>query len=61
LTGRLSSTPTAGKLYTSKLPERPPSMFCVPVMPFYEAQRIPVEHILTDNGREYCRQSLIHP
>ena len=31
------------------------------VMPFYESQGIPVEHILTDNGREYCGRPMIHP
>jgi hypothetical protein len=31
------------------------------VLPFYESQGISVEHILTDNGREYCGRPMIHP
>jgi transposase-like protein len=50
-----------GKLYTSKLPETAVDVLYDRVMPFYESQGIPVEHILTDNGREYCGRPMIHP
>lgn len=50
-----------GKLYTSKLPETAVDVLYDRVLPFYEAQGLPVEHILTDNGREYCGRAMIHP
>ena len=50
-----------GKLYTSKLPETAVDVLYDRVLPFYEAQGLPVEHILTDNGREYCGRPMIHP
>lgn len=50
-----------GKLYTSKLPETAVDVLYDRVMPFYEAQGLNVEHILTDNGREYCGRPMIHP
>ena len=31
------------------------------VLPFYEEHGLAVEHILTDNGREYCGRQMIHP
>jgi hypothetical protein len=43
-----------GKLYTSKLPETAADVLYDRVLPFYESQGLTVEHILTDNGREYC-------
>jgi transposase InsO family protein len=50
-----------GKLYTSKLPETAVDVLYDRVMPFYEAHGLSVEHILTDNGREYCGRPMIHP
>lgn len=50
-----------GKLYTSKLPETAADVLYDRVLPFYESHGIPVENILTDNGREYCGRPMIHP
>jgi transposase InsO family protein len=49
------------KLYTSKLPETAVDVLYDRVLPFYEATGLVVEHILTDNGREYCGRAMIHP
>jgi transposase InsO family protein len=50
-----------GKLYTSKLPETAVDVLYDRVLPFYEEHALRVEHILTDNGREYCGRPMIHP
>ena len=50
-----------GKLYTSKLPETAVDILYDRVLPFYGEQGLEVEHILTDNGREYCGRPMIHP
>jgi transposase InsO family protein len=50
-----------GKLYTSKLPETAADILYDKVLPFYEEQKLKVEHILTDNGREYCGRPMVHP
>jgi transposase InsO family protein len=50
-----------GKLYTSKLPETAVDVLYDRVLPFYEAHGLAVEHILTDNGREYCGRPMVHP
>ena len=50
-----------GKLYTSKLSETAVDVLYDRVLPFYEAHALKVEHILTDNGREYCGRAMIHP
>jgi transposase InsO family protein len=50
-----------GKLYTSKLPETAVDVLYDRVLPFYETHGLRVEHILTDNGREYCGRAMIHP
>lgn len=50
-----------GKLYTSKLPETAVDVLYDRVLPFYEDHGLVVEHILTDNGREYCGKPMIHP
>lgn len=50
-----------GKLYTSKLPETAVDILYDRVLPFYEEHGLHVEHILTDNGREYCGKPMIHP
>lgn len=46
------------KLYTSKLPETAADVLYDRVLPFYEAQCLKVEHVLTDNGREYYEHPL---
>ena len=50
-----------GKLYTSKLPETAVDVLYDRVLPFYGGMGLTVEHILTDNGREYCGRAMIHP
>jgi len=50
-----------GKLYTSKVPETAVDVLYDRVLPFYGAQELAIEHILTDNGREYCGKPMIHP
>ena len=56
-----------GKLYlsavvdTSKLPETAIDVLYDRVLPFYASQGLTVEHILTDNGRDYCGRPMIHP
>jgi len=50
-----------GKLYTSKLPETAVDVLYDRVLPFYGSQKLIVENILTDNGREYCGRPMIHP
>ena len=50
-----------GKIYTSKLPETAVDVLYDQALPFYEAHGIVVEHILTDNGREYCGKAMGHP
>ncbi len=50
-----------GKLYTSKIPETAADILYDKVLPFYEEHGLKVEHILTDNGREYCGRPMIHP
>ena len=49
-----------GKLYTSKVPETAVDILYDRVLPFYETQGLKVEHVLTDNGREYCGRPMIH-
>lgn len=49
------------KLYTSKMPETAVDVLYDRALPFYAEQDIPVEHILTDNGREYCGKPMVHP
>lgn len=50
-----------GKLYTSKQPETAADVLYDRVLPFYETHGLKVEHILTDNGREYCGRPMVHP
>lgn len=49
-----------GKLYTSKAPETAVDILYDRVLPFYMEQNLEVEHVLTDNGREYCGRPMIH-
>lgn len=50
-----------GKLYTSKGAETAADVLYDHVLPFYKEQGIAVEHILTDNGSEYCGRFMAHP
>jgi len=43
-----------GFLHTSKQPEAAVAVLHNDVLPFYEEREIPINKILTDNGREYC-------
>jgi transposase InsO family protein len=43
-----------GFLHTSKRPEAAVAVLHNDVLPFYQAQELPVEAVLTDNGREFC-------
>lgn len=43
-----------GFLYTSKQPEAAVAVLHNDVLPFYKNQDIPIEKVLTDNGREFC-------
>ncbi len=50
-----------GKLYLSKLPMTAVDVLNDRVLPFYEEHGVDLEHLLTDNGREYCGRPLHHP
>ncbi len=50
-----------GKLYLSKLPMTAVDILNDRVLPFYEEHGVEIEHVLTDNGREYCGRPLRHP
>jgi transposase InsO family protein len=43
-----------GFLHTSKQPEAAVAVLHNDVLPFYQDRQIPVERILTDNGKEFC-------
>jgi transposase InsO family protein len=49
-----------GKLYTSKAPETAVDILYDRVLPFYKSHDLRVEHILTDNGTEYCGRAMVH-
>jgi len=49
------------KLYLSKVPMAAVDALNDRVLPFYAEQDVAVEHLLTDNGREYCGRPLHHP
>jgi transposase InsO family protein len=49
------------KLYLSKVPMTAVDLLHDRVLPFYEAQGLPLQRVLTDNGREYCGRPLHHP
>ena len=42
------------KVYTSKMPITAADLLYDRVLPFYQALGVPVQAVLTDNGREYC-------
>jgi transposase InsO family protein len=48
------------KLYTSKQAITAADLLNDRVIPFYQAHKIAIEHILTDNGSEYCGRKLEH-
>jgi hypothetical protein len=50
-----------GKLYLSKLPMTAVDVLHDRVLPFYEEHQVEVQHLLTDNGREYCGRAVHHP
>lgn len=43
-----------GFLHTSKVPEAAVALLHNDVLPFYQAHGIPIDKLLTDNGREFC-------
>ena len=49
------------KVYTSKMPITAAELLYDRVLPFYEALGVPVQGVLTDNGREYCGRPERHP
>ena len=49
-----------GFLHTSKQPEAAVALLHNDVLPFYQKMGLPVETILTDNGREFCGKDT-HP
>lgn len=49
------------KVYTSKMPVTAADTLVDRVLPFYEALGVPVQAILTDNGREFCGKPEGHP
>lgn len=49
------------KLYLSKVPMTAVDLLHERVLPFYEAQGVVLQRVLTDNGREYCGRPLHHP
>lgn len=50
-----------GKLYLSKLPMTAVDVLNDRVVPFYDEHGVAIEHVLTDNGREFCGRPLHHP
>ena len=49
------------KVYTSKMPVTAADTLYERVLPFYEALDVPVQAVLTDNGREFCGKPDSHP
>jgi transposase InsO family protein len=49
------------KLYLSKVPMTAVDVLNDRVLPFYEEHGVEIEHLLTDNGREYCGRPVGHP
>lgn len=49
------------KVYTSKMPVTACDLLYDRVLPFYDALGVPVQAILTDNGREFCGVKDRHP
>ena len=49
------------KLYLSKAPITAVEVLHDRVLPFYEENNVPVDHLLTDNGTEFRGRELSHP
>ncbi|WP_024869322.1 IS481 family transposase [Pseudoxanthomonas suwonensis] len=49
------------KVYTSKMPVTAADTLFDRVLPFYEAIGVPMQAMLTDNGREFCGKPDSHP
>ena len=49
------------KCYSSKMPVTACDLLYERVLPFYDALGVPVQAILTDNGREFCGKPASHP
>ena len=49
------------RLYLSKAPITAADTLHNQVLPFYDEHGVAVEHLLTDNGREFCGKELQHP
>lgn len=49
------------KRYLSKVPMTAVDVLNDRVLPFYEEHHVEIEHLLTDNGREYCGRPVGHP
>jgi transposase InsO family protein len=49
------------RLYTSKIPISAVHVMNNDVLPFFEKHKVKIEHVLTDNGREYCGRMDHHP
>ena len=49
------------KCYSSKMPITACDLLYERVLPFYDALGVPVQAILTDNGREFCGKPESHP
>lgn len=49
------------KCYSSKMPITACDLLYERVLPFYDALGVPVQAILTDNGREFCGRPEQHP
>jgi len=50
-----------GKLYLSKVPMTAVDVLHDRVLPFYDEHGVDIDHLLTDNRREYCGRPLSHP
>lgn len=50
-----------GKLYTAKVPVTAADLLNDRVLPFFEAEDVPVFRVLTDRGTEYCGRPDGHP
>lgn len=50
-----------GRLYTSKIPLTAVHLLNNDILPFFEAQEVPIRTILSDNGREFCGRPDRHP
>ena len=49
------------KVYTSKMPVTACDLLYERVLPFYDALGVPIGAVLTDNGREFCGRTEMHP